>query len=242
MEPTSALTTPDKDLQPGQKVGEYVIYEPNDKYQGSATALFDKLTMKAIEGVEAQVTELRQGTIAGCWPNDFSLEIMQPLDDQPELKYEVYAGATWSHFDMNVNNAFLKDVALRQAVFTTIDIEEIKARGMEAGYGSPIGARDAIVVVDGDVLGKPTDPDDAVRLLQSKHALFAERDVQAALGRFQRPDLRLHRRRVLARVGGYQVRRQGPGQDAGRGIPRPPLQLRRDPAQQGQGILPVSQT
>jgi peptide/nickel transport system substrate-binding protein len=119
------------------KVGEYVIYEPNDNYQGSAKASFDKLTLKAIEGVEAQVTELRQGTIAGCWPNDFSLEIMQPLDEQPELKYEVYAGATWSHFDMNVNNKFLKDVALRQAVFTAVDIEEIKARafpGTEAPW------------------------------------------------------------------------------------------------------------
>ncbi|MDN3240969.1 ABC transporter substrate-binding protein [Glycomyces tritici] len=119
------------------KVGEYVIYEPNENYQGEHKASYDKLTMKAIEGIEAQVTELRQGTIAGCWPNDFSLEIMQPLEDQPELAYETYAGATWSHFDMNVNNTFLKDVALRQAVFTAIDIEEIKSRafpGTEAPW------------------------------------------------------------------------------------------------------------
>ena len=34
-------------------------------------------------------------------------------------------------------------------------VEEIKARGMEAGYGSPLGARDAIVVVDELVLRSP---------------------------------------------------------------------------------------
>jgi prolyl-tRNA synthetase len=34
-------------------------------------------------------------------------------------------------------------------------VDEIKARGMEPGYGSPIGARDAVVVVDELVLGSP---------------------------------------------------------------------------------------
>ncbi len=34
-------------------------------------------------------------------------------------------------------------------------VEEIKARGMEAGYGSPLGARDAVVVVDELVLRSP---------------------------------------------------------------------------------------
>jgi prolyl-tRNA synthetase len=35
------------------------------------------------------------------------------------------------------------------------NIEEIKTRGMEAGYGSPIGARDALIVVDELVLRSP---------------------------------------------------------------------------------------
>jgi prolyl-tRNA synthetase len=34
-------------------------------------------------------------------------------------------------------------------------VEEIKARGMEPGYGSPIGARDAVIVVDELVLRSP---------------------------------------------------------------------------------------
>jgi peptide/nickel transport system substrate-binding protein len=111
------------------KLGEYISYEPNEKYQGSVKPKFSKLTLKPVSGIEAEVTELRQGTIAGCWPNDFSLEILQQLDENPEeWKYETYAGATWSHFDMNVGNKFLKDLALRQAVFTAIDIEEIKER------------------------------------------------------------------------------------------------------------------
>ncbi|MEU6858461.1 ABC transporter substrate-binding protein [Glycomyces sp. NPDC046736] len=110
------------------KLGEYIIYEPNETYQGSKKAKFSKLTMKPVTGIEAEVTELRQGTIAGCWPNDFSLEILQQLDENEAWKYETYAGATWSHLDFNVRNGVLKDVSLRQAVFTTINIEEIKER------------------------------------------------------------------------------------------------------------------
>ncbi|THV27626.1 ABC transporter substrate-binding protein [Glycomyces paridis] len=134
------------------KLGEFVEYVPNDKFQGSAKASFDKLTLKAIDGLEAQVTELRQGNIAGCWPNDFSMEQMAPLDEQPELKYEAYAGATWSHFDMNVGNEFLKDTALRQAVFTIIDIEEIKSKafpGTEAPWlGNHFFTEDSPYYVD----------------------------------------------------------------------------------------------
>ncbi|WP_081912940.1 ABC transporter substrate-binding protein [Glycomyces sp. NRRL B-16210] len=111
------------------KLGEFIIYEPNENYQGSTKPLFSKLTIKPVTGLEAEVTELRQGTIAGCWPSDFSLEELQKLDENPEeWKYETYAGATWSHIDINVGNSFLKDVALRRAVFTIIDIEELNAR------------------------------------------------------------------------------------------------------------------
>jgi peptide/nickel transport system substrate-binding protein len=111
------------------KLGEYIVYEPNETYQGSKKAKFTKLTLKPVTGIEAEVTELRQGTIAGCWPNDFSLEILSQLDENPEeWQYETYAGATWSHMDFNVRNKFLKDRVLRQAVFQTIDTAEIKER------------------------------------------------------------------------------------------------------------------
>ena len=43
----------------------------------------------------------------------------------------------------------------RSAGLRPAQVEEIKARGMEAGYGSPIGARDAVVVVDELVLRSP---------------------------------------------------------------------------------------
>ncbi|MDA1360614.1 ABC transporter substrate-binding protein [Glycomyces luteolus] len=107
------------------KLGEYVIYEPNEHYQGDKKPIFKKLTMKMVDGLEAIVTEMRQGTVAGSAPSDFDVEILAQLDEDPAMKYETYAGATWSHIDINMNAKFFKDIALRKAWFTLINIADI---------------------------------------------------------------------------------------------------------------------
>jgi peptide/nickel transport system substrate-binding protein len=110
------------------KLGEYVIYEPNEHYQGSKKPVFKKLTMQMVDGLEAIVTEMRQGTVAGSRPSDFDVEILSQLDDDPAMTYEVYSGATWSHIDINMNSNFFKDIALRKAWFTLINIGDITSK------------------------------------------------------------------------------------------------------------------
>lgn len=110
------------------KLGEFVIYEPNEHYQGSKKPAFEKLTMKMVDGLEAIVTEMRQGTIAGSAPSDFDPEILSQLDEDPAMKWETYSGATWSHIDTNLNSAPFKDIALRKAFFTIINIGDITSK------------------------------------------------------------------------------------------------------------------
>ncbi|MEZ0241015.1 MAG: proline--tRNA ligase [Chloroflexota bacterium] len=50
--------------------------------------------------------------------------------------------------DYDVNETKLDHIVKATGGLRPATVEEIKARGMEAGYGSPIGARDAVVVVD----------------------------------------------------------------------------------------------
>ena len=50
--------------------------------------------------------------------------------------------------DYDVNETKLVNILKARRGLRPATVEEIKARGMEAGYGSPIGARDAVVVVD----------------------------------------------------------------------------------------------
>ena len=57
--------------------------------------------------------------------------------------------------DYDVNETKLVNTVKARRGLRPATVEEIKARGMEAGYGSPIGARDAIVVVDELVARSP---------------------------------------------------------------------------------------
>ena len=50
--------------------------------------------------------------------------------------------------DHDVNETKLVNAIKATGGMRPAQVDEIKARGMEAGYGSPIGARDALVVVD----------------------------------------------------------------------------------------------
>jgi prolyl-tRNA synthetase len=57
--------------------------------------------------------------------------------------------------DYDVNETKLVNAIKATGDLRPAQVEEIKARGMEAGYGSPLGARDAVVVVDELVLRSP---------------------------------------------------------------------------------------
>jgi len=57
--------------------------------------------------------------------------------------------------DYDVNETKLGNAIKATGGLRPATLEEIKARGMEAGYGSPLGARDAVVVVDDLVTRSP---------------------------------------------------------------------------------------
>ena len=57
--------------------------------------------------------------------------------------------------DYEVNETKLVNAIKATGGLRPATLEEIKARGMEAGYGSPLGARDAVVVVDDLVTRSP---------------------------------------------------------------------------------------
>jgi peptide/nickel transport system substrate-binding protein len=106
------------------KMGEYIKYEINENYQGSIKPTVKKITMTVVEGTEAVITELRQGTIAGAWPSEFSQEEFDKVKDDPNIGQEIYEGSIWLHIDTNLNSEPLKDVALRQAIFTAINVAD----------------------------------------------------------------------------------------------------------------------
>ncbi|WP_168801774.1 ABC transporter substrate-binding protein [Glycomyces buryatensis] len=116
------------------KLGEWAEYEPNPEWTGSQQTTLDSLTLRYIEGAEAMVTELRQGTIDGAAPSSFDPELLDQLAGEEGVRYNVAPQSGWSHIDANIKNEFLSDEALRLAVFTAINADEVNQRAYGAAY------------------------------------------------------------------------------------------------------------
>lgn len=106
--------------------GEYVFYEPNADWAGSAETTLDKLEFKVIPDFASILTELRQGTIHGASPVSSDADSVANLESTAEadgIRYSIAPGPSWSHLDFNT--ARVTDVVLRQAVFTCLDVQDM---------------------------------------------------------------------------------------------------------------------
>ncbi|RRR99194.1 ABC transporter family substrate-binding protein [Glycomyces terrestris] len=110
------------------KVGEYAVFAPNEDWAGSTEVTLDKLTLRSFDSLESIITEIRQGNVDGASPGNVSAENVVQLAGEEGIHFNVDRGPLWHHIDINVNNEFLADPALRTAVFQAIDVEEIIAR------------------------------------------------------------------------------------------------------------------
>ncbi|MDA1360616.1 ABC transporter family substrate-binding protein [Glycomyces luteolus] len=110
------------------KVGEHVIYVPNEDWAGETEVTLDKITFRVIDGLDNITTALRNGEIDGASPFSVNAETITQLQGTEGLEYQVAGGPSWEHIDLNTQNEFLSDPVLRQAVFTAIDVENIISR------------------------------------------------------------------------------------------------------------------
>lgn len=115
-------------------LGDYAKYVPNEEWTGSLRSTLDSLTLKYIAGAEAMATELRQGTIHGAAPSSFEPDILDTIAEEEHIKFSVAPQSGWSHIDANLDNPFLSDLALRRAIFTALDADDINARAYGTAY------------------------------------------------------------------------------------------------------------
>ncbi|THV42272.1 ABC transporter family substrate-binding protein [Glycomyces buryatensis] len=108
--------------------GDYVMYEPNPDWAGSAEVTLDKVTFRVMEGLDSIVTALRNGEIDGASPATVDVETITQLEGADDVSYAIAGGNGWEHIDLNVENEFLSDPVLRTAVLTAIDVENIIER------------------------------------------------------------------------------------------------------------------
>ncbi|MFC4337304.1 ABC transporter family substrate-binding protein [Salininema proteolyticum] len=110
------------------KAGEYVTYEPNPEWAGSTQPTLDELQIKTFDDLGAIVDSLRNGEIDGAAPSQVTSDDLSALHGTEGVDYNVAPGASWELISFNLDNRFLSDRALRQAVFSAVDTDLIVDR------------------------------------------------------------------------------------------------------------------
>jgi peptide/nickel transport system substrate-binding protein len=101
-----------------------VTLKPNPQWYGKTKPALDSIVFKTIEDQPQQVPALQNKEVQALLSQPSS-DLVNGVKGIQGVEYNLGAGPTWEHFDLNTTNKFLKDVALRQAIFTAVDRKSI---------------------------------------------------------------------------------------------------------------------
>lgn len=121
--------------------GQQLITVPNDRWYGKVQPALEKVIFKITTDQSSFVPALQNDELQGGYPlpnQDMVSQISQLTG------YHTYIGhgLNWEHIDLNLQNTFLRDKALREAIFKAIDVPGIIARtvGQYDPGAKPLGS------------------------------------------------------------------------------------------------------
>jgi peptide/nickel transport system substrate-binding protein len=112
--------------------GQQLVEVPNPKWWGTKPAL-DKLIFKIVTDQSSFVPALQNSEINAGDPQP-NLDMVTQVQNLQDVNYQISGGLSWEHIDLNLENKFLKDKALREAVFRAIDVPRIIKRTVGTFY------------------------------------------------------------------------------------------------------------
>ncbi|MGH4007413.1 MAG: ABC transporter family substrate-binding protein [Pseudonocardiaceae bacterium] len=102
---------------------ESVTVVPNPKWYGQRPKL-DRLIYRIITDAAQEPTALQNREVQVIYPQP-QVDLVQQVRNVPGVSSFIGLGLSWEHFDLNLNNRFLADPALRTAMFTAVDRQAI---------------------------------------------------------------------------------------------------------------------
>src|SRR5215475_1142711 len=99
-------------------------FVPNPKWYGKDKVTLKTLTFKYITDQTQDLPALQNQEIQALniQPDQ---DTVQQLSQIPGVNYEVSAGYSWEHWEVNSTSKFLKDIALREAIFDATNIQDM---------------------------------------------------------------------------------------------------------------------
>ncbi len=101
-----------------------VTEAPNPKWYGAVQPSLDKVVFKIIEDQAQEAPALKNNEVQALISQP-SADIVDAVKGIQGVNYNLTKGPTWEHIDLNFQNRWLADKALRQAIFTAIDHKAI---------------------------------------------------------------------------------------------------------------------
>jgi peptide/nickel transport system substrate-binding protein len=121
------------------KKGEYILLDRNPDYWEPAKPYLDKVIFRIIPDAAARAAAIEKGEVQYATFNPVSFREVERLAKLPSLKVDT-RGYDWLspvlYLDFNVENLYLKDVRVRQAIAFALDKEAL-GKVVWYGYGKP---------------------------------------------------------------------------------------------------------
>jgi len=112
-----------------------VTLTPNPQWYGATKPSLDKIIYKIILDPSQETAALKNGevNVSVAQPDN---DLIAAVKQMPNVNYNLAKGPVFEHIDLNLKNKFLSDPALRTAIFTAINRDEIIAKTVKPFFPS----------------------------------------------------------------------------------------------------------
>lgn len=100
---------------------------PNPKWYGDTKPKLNQLIMRVITDATQEPIALQNNEVQVLYPQP-QVDIVNQIQQIPNVSQTQQLGLTWEHFDFNLQSAPLKDKALRQALYTAVNRQDVIAK------------------------------------------------------------------------------------------------------------------
>lgn len=100
---------------------------PNPQWYGATKPKLDRLVIRVITDATQEPLALQNNEVQALFPQP-QVDLVNQLNNIPNVSNAQAAGLSWEHFDFNLQNPFLADKALRQALYIAVNTQDVIAK------------------------------------------------------------------------------------------------------------------
>ena len=108
---------------------ERAILVPNPRWYGEVRPTLDRIVLEVIPNAGDYALAVQNGELDGGAPLAFNTDVLAELEQDGSVQTSVgFGGSTFDHLELNSASPALSDLALRRAVLTAFDTQQVRQR------------------------------------------------------------------------------------------------------------------